>query len=464
LKFDKIFILDTNVILEDANELIRLGELGKNLIVLPETVIDELDSKKSGFNEINFQAREFGRILSEAEVIDTKKVMLGKQTITSLSVQGIFIDIVSIESYDLEGVDSKIINDRKIIKVAEFASTHYCNPVNTTLLSNDVMCRTRAISFGVNTQGIDRNREQAKPQFIVSLQLDHSDLNKLLYANILEVNPDHQPEHYCYHFVGADGQERIGYIVDNQIRLINDKDYNKLPVKPLNLGQRFAMSGMLDSDIDVCIIEALAGSGKTLLAISAGMLAVERGDYDKIIYIRNSVESVDSAEAVGFLSGNDEKFKIYNYPLYDVLEFIVNQTAKTAPKSNKNSSPKESPKESTDSRIEEVTDRYNIETMWTGAIRGRTITNSYVIVDEVQNFAKPSLQTVLSRMDKDSKVVCIGSNRQIDHPYINKYTNGLSVLLQAAKKESNDVVLFGTELNKVVRGKITEWAERIFEK
>lgn len=197
-------------------------------------------------------------------------------------------------------------------------------------------------------------------------------------------------------------------------------------------------------------------SGKTLLALSAGMKMIRQGKYDKIIYIRNSVESVDKAEEVGFLPGLEEKFKIYNYPLFDTLEFIAQKDMR---KKENNQS-----QESIDSKVEELIAKYHIETVWNGSIRGRTISNAFVIIDEVQNFAKSSLHTVLSRMDKDSKVVCIGSNRQIDHPYINKYTNGLSVLIGAAKESNNEVNLFGTELDKVVRGKITEFAERIFEK
>lgn len=101
--------------------------------------------------------------------------------------------------------------------------------------------------------------------------------------------------------------------------------------------------------------------------------------------------------------------------------------------------------------------------MWNGAIRGRTLSRAYVIIDEVQNFSKKSLQTVITRLDKECKLVLIGSNRQIDNPYITKFTNGLSVVMDSMTKDNNEVVLFGTELTTVVRGKITEYAERIFE-
>lgn len=457
MNFEKIFVLDTNIILSDAQQILTIGQGGKNLIVLPETVIDELDSKKSGFGEINYQAREFGRILSEAEVIKTRQAGKGKEvTLMSLSLKGIFVDIVSFKDYNLQHVEKDVINDRKIIKVAQFVTNYYKMPEQTWLLSNDIMCRTRAISLGVQTQGTDHNKESQIIEFVKVLEnCDSAFFNSMEGKPIIDYDPDWKPENYCYHFKAYDGNERIGYIFDGMIYFITDDMFHGLAVKPLNMGQRFAMAGMLDDDIDVCVIEALAGSGKTLLALSAGIKQVRQGKYDKIVYIRNSVESVDKAEEVGFLPGLEEKFRIYNYPLYDTLEFIAQKDMKN----RKNSDIQES----IDSKVADMINKYNIETMWNGAIRGRTISNAYVIIDEVQNFAKTSLQTVLSRMDKDCKVVCIGSNRQIDHPYINKYTNGLSVLLKAAREESEEVTLFGTELNKVVRGKITAWTERIFE-
>jgi PhoH-like ATPase len=452
--FDKIYVLDTNIILTDANQVLTIGQNGKNLIVLPETVIDELDNKKSGFGEINYQAREFGRILSDAEVIKTEK--FSNSTIMSVVVQGISIDIISLDDYNLNDVDKSILNDRKIIKVAQRASSYYKNS-DVILLSNDIMCRTRAISLGVKTEALDQNKENLNHSFIKVLEgINSSHYNVMAYKHISEYDPEWGPGTYCYHFKATDGNEKIAYIVNGHINFIDDEMFNGLSVKPLNVGQKFAMAGMLDERLDICICEALSGSGKTLLALSAGMKMIRQGKYDKIIYIRNSVESVDKAEEVGFLPGLEEKFKIYNYPLFDTLEFIAQKDMR---KKDNNQSQK-----SIDSKVEELIAKYHIETVWNGSIRGRTISNAYVIIDEVQNFAKSSLHTVLSRMDKDSKVVCIGSNRQIDHPYINKYTNGLSVLMGAAKESNNEVNLFGTELDKVVRGKITEFAERIFEK
>lgn len=452
--FDKVFVLDTNIILEDAQQVLTIGEHGKNLIVLPETVIDELDSKKMGLSEINFQAREFGRILSDSTLLSKEQVD-ENTSVVRLLIEGTYINIISMKDYDIDNVDHSVLNDRKIIKVAQFASSYY--PEETVLLSNDIMCRIRAISLNVNAESLVKDKQVLEHEFIKVLDnIDSSVFNNMDEKNILDYDKDYKPENYCYHLKATDGNEQLAYIYNNTIHFIDENDLRKNIVKPLNVGQLFAMQGMVDSRFNVCLIEALAGSGKTLLAIAAGMRMVRKGVYDKITYIRNSVESVDKAEEVGFLPGLEEKFRIYNYPLFDTLEFIAQKELKG--KSTKQS------QESIDERVEDLIKKYNIETMWNGSIRGRTISNSFVIIDEVQNFSKSSLQTVISRMDKDCKIVCIGSNRQIDHPYINKYTNGLSILMKAAKENNPEVNMFGTKLTKVVRGQITEWAERIFEK
>lgn len=456
MEFEKYYIIDTNIILGDAHQIMTIGQGGKNLIILPETVIDELDNKKTGFDEINFQAREFGRILSDAKVIKTAKPRGNDITIMSLELNNIFIDIISFHNYELEGVDKNIINDRKIIKIAQFATEYYKKPEETILISNDIMCRTRAISLNVKTEGLVKNKELLTVNFVKEIDIDSTIMHTINNKPIIDFDKDHQPENYCYIFKSETGHQMNAYICNGLINIIDEDELRRNEIKPLNRGQIFAMAGMCDPIFDVCIIEALAGSGKTLLALAAGMKMVRKGKYDKIIYIRNSVESVDKAEEVGFLPGLEEKFKIYNYPLYDTLEFIVQKDMKK--QQNKDN------QDSVDNKIQDIIKKYNIETMWNGSIRGRTISNAFVIVDEVQNFSKSSLQTVLSRMDKDCKVVCIGSNRQIDHPYINKYTNGLSILLKVSKEENNEINIFGTELNKVVRGKITEWTERIFER
>jgi len=453
--FEKVYVLDTNIILDDAQQLLTIGQNGKNLIVLPETVIDEIDLNKTGYAEINFQAREFARILSDSEVLEcTKTGRNSDVTIMSLRINEIYVDIISFKEYDVTDVDRAIKNDRKIIQVAQFAKGYYKEEV--VLLTNDVMCKLRAISMNVTATDQKRNVDALSHEFFKTVEnFDPENFSIMENEEISQFVDDHKIENYCYHFKATDGNQKLGYIVNDRITLIQENQFCNFPVKPINSGQRFTMAGMIDHRIDVCIVEALAGSGKTLLAFSAGIGLVKDKFFDKIVYIRNSVESVDDAEKVGFLPGLESKFIIYNYPMYDTLDYI----SQNDPRMKKNQED-----ETAEEVIENLQRKYNIEAIWPGSIRGRTISNAFVIIDEVQNFSKSSLQTVISRLDKKCKVVCIGSNRQIDHPYVNKYTNGLNTLLQAAKEQNPEVTIFASELTKVVRGNITEWAERIFEK
>ena len=457
MKFDNVYVLDTNIILNDANDIFTIAQEGNNLVVLPETVIDELDTKKTGFEEINFQARAFGRLLSDAEVIKTFKIGRDKNvTVMRIKIkENIIIDIISFKNYELDGIEKAILNDRKIIKVASFAKNFYKDS-KVVLLSLDVMCRTRAISLDVIAESLNNKNREKERQFIKEFEIDSTLLNSLNYKDIRTIDPEYDVSNYCYIFKAETGHIVLAAIVNERIELIDENDLRKHNIKPKNSGQLFAYQGMIDSRYNVCLIDALAGSGKTLLGVAAGMRCIDKGHQNKIIYIRNSIESLDKGEDVGYLSGNEEKFRIYNMPLYDTLEFIATQGMQGAKKVET--------AESVQERVETLTAKYQIQTVWVGELRGRTLSNAFVIVDEAQNISKNTMQLILSRLDDSCKVIVIGSNRQIDNMYVNKYTNSLAFLLTEAEKEHPEINLFCTTLDKVVRGRITQWAERIFEK
>lgn len=476
--FEKIYALDTNIILNDASNLFNISQDGRNLIVLPETVLDELDNKKEGFDEINFQAREFARILSGAEITDQRSIpVVGKTSvfyITRMKIDHVFVDIIGLNNYDdINESERSIRNDRKILKVVK-GSIDDIYHSSITFLTLDAMCRIRATSMNINSELMLNGGDSYESEFIKTIQLDGQYITSDLIngCNVFDVNPDHKPENYCYRFLGSNNEKLLAVVQNDRLVPINEASLNKSLIKPRNEEQKFALTGMCDDFYKVVLIEALAGSGKTLLAISAGLKAIKEGKYEKLIYIRNSIESTDRGEEVGFLSGNEAKFEIYNHPLYDTLDFIARTEFKRS-QSNKTPAARCAGGNSEISRaeienavkeiVEKLIRQYNIETVWNGAIRGRTLANAFVIVDEVQNFSKKSLKTVLTRLDSTCKVVCIGSNRQIDNTFINKYTNGLNYMLKAAKEEHEEVKMFVTSLNKVERGAITAFAERILK-
>ena len=468
MNFHKYYVLDTNILLEDATNIYKLSQEGKNLIILPETVLDEIDIKKSGFDEINFQAREFARILENSIIVHSKKDGLNK--IIRLKIQNdknTIIDIISKEEYlvNIKNVSANIINDRKILEIASFANTYYKNEVE--FLSLDIMARTRAVSLDIKTDSLlGKDKDKFDFEFIKEIEIKFSDLGSLDNQEIIKFDKDYMPYNYSYCFkVKSSDQVVLANIQNKRIRLLDEVEIRDQIITPLNKEQLFFSDAILHLFYNVLIVEAKAGSGKTLLALSGALKLVRQKHFLKIIYIRNSIESLDKGEDVGYLPGLEEKFIIYNHPLMDSLDYIIRSEhkRKRGRKAGDVIVPQLDDNEVT-SRIEQMISNYGIETMWVGEMRGRTLSNSFIIIDEAQNMSNKTMQMVLSRIDSSCKVVVLGSNKQIDNFYVNKYTNALTTLLKSTKNENNLVNTYAIKLQKVLRGPITEWAEEIFSK
>jgi len=465
--FDKYYVLDTNILLEDANNIFKLSQDSKNLIILPETVLDEIDSKKSGFDEINFQAREFARILENSLIKESiKKDPFKIIRLEIENEQKAVIDIISKEHYDLDtrNVSLNIINDRKILEIATFSNSYYEKEVE--FISLDIMARTRAISLDIKTDALIGSQDQEFDyEFIKTIEIDFHQQEDLYNEEIIKFDPEYKSYNYSYCFKIKDSDQVIlANIINKRIQILDESEVRNQIITPLNKEQLFFSNAIINHFINVLIVEAKAGSGKTLLALSGALKLVRQKHFQRIIYIRNSVESLDKGEDVGYLPGLEEKFAIYNHPLMDSLDYIIrSEYKKKKAKKNQENIPELDDKELT-ARIEQLIANYSIETMWVGEMRGRTLSNAFIIIDEAQNMSNKTMQMVLSRIDNSCKVVILGSNKQIDNFYVNKYTNSLTTLLKSTQNENPLVNTFAIKLEKVLRGPITEWAESIFSK
>ncbi|MBD3841505.1 MAG: PhoH family protein [Campylobacterales bacterium] len=451
----KIYVIDTNVILQNIQNIYNLSDEGSNIVVIPETVLIELEDKKKLFNELGYQSREFARMLAKASVDDI--VYKKDFKIVKLSYEKIKLHIISKEHYESEILPHNIAesNDKRIIEVAQTAKEYYEN-YEVTFISIDIYARTFALFKNIPTQTLHEDRSELPHfEFIKTISINSCYFNTLHLKNIEDFDQNYIMENFCYEFLSDDGNSAYGLIVDKKIHLLDDGIFKALPIKPANLKQRFFLSAILSNMYNLLVIDAKAGSGKTLMSFASAMRLIDLGAYEKIVYVRNSIESVDRGAEVGFLSGNDEKFRIYNMALYDTLEFI----AKKKLKNSQNQTNQESIK----SKSDELIDRYNIETLWPGEARGRTLSNAIVILDEWQNSSENTTQLILSRLDESCMAIVIGSNRQIDNLYLNKYNNGLTTLLKQTRFEHPELKMFAIELSKSVRGKFAQFTERIFE-
>ncbi|MGJ0365395.1 PhoH family protein [Aliarcobacter cryaerophilus] len=467
MNFEKYYLLDTNILLEDARNIFKLSDGAKNLIILSETVLDELDSKKSGYDEINFQAREFARILENSEVLSSNKHEDFKIIRLKLINQDeTIVDIISKDEYSInsKNISLNILNDRKILEVAKFAKNYYNKDIK--FVSMDIMARTRAISLDIKSVALHgKDSDKFNFDFIKNIDINFEDLENLDNQDIINFDKEYKVSDFSYCLkVKHSDQVILASIQNNKIKILDEEEVRNQIITPLNKEQLFFSNAIINHFYNVLIVEAKAGSGKTLLALSGALKLVKQKHFQKIIYIRNSVESLDKGEDVGYLPGLEEKFRIYNHPLMDSLEYIIRTEHKR--RRSKRDDISYTPLEDSEvsSRVEQMISNYGIETMWVGEMRGRTLSNSFIIIDEAQNMSNKTMQMVLSRVDSSCKVVILGSNKQIDNFYVNRYTNALTTLLKSTQNENNLVNIFAIKLEKVLRGPITEWAENIFSK
>lgn len=460
----KYLSLDTNILLLDANNLTTVGD-DNTVIVLPETVLDEVDSKKSGEGELAYQARSFGRLMSKATPTRLFNLNHGL-TVQEFILYDTIIHVVAKDKYT--SVDAStpinITNDNKII---ETTSTYHQaiaqeSSKEMTFMTNDVMCKIRAGIYGLITTDL-KIVEKTDFELVKELEVDSGLFPQLDGLSIVDVDPEYCLENYNYKFSSdstnqvklatIDSAGRIKVITKEQETLLG-----KQALPPLNAEQKLFSQAIQDTSTDVIVCESKAGSGKTAVALSNAMRLINTNTpYTEIIYIRNTVNDLDKEEEVGFLPGLEEKFALYYEPLEDTLDSMARR------KHSKSKLKGEELEMRIDEEVQSMKNTYNITAMSTMGLRGRTLKNAVIILDEFQNLSKGSAQKVLTRIGDNCKIIILGSNKQIDNAFITKYNNGLSVVLNdCCSVMSDNINKYAISLKKVVRSDITEWAEDIF--
>ena len=313
MNFEKYYLLDTNILLEDARNIFKLSDSTKNLIILSETVLDEIDSKKSGYDEINFQAREFARILENSEVLSSNKYEDFKIIRLKLINQDeTILDIISKDEYTInsKNISLNILNDRKILEVAKFAKNYYNKDIK--FVSMDIMARTRAISLDIKSVALHgKDSDKFNFDFIKNIDINFEDLENLDNQDIINFDKEYKVSDFSYCLkVKHSDQVILASIQNNKIKILDEEEVRNQIITPLNKEQLFFSNAIINHFYNVLIVEAKAGSGKTLLALSGALKLVKQKHFQKIIYIRNSIESLDKGEDVGYLPRLEEKFRI----------------------------------------------------------------------------------------------------------------------------------------------------------
>ena len=442
----KYYAIDTNIILDDVMNVLRLADEGENVIVITETVLEEIDKFKSGNEEINYQAREFQRMLNESEVV--KNLEFGAKN------YGIELKFGPIKILIIKNlIEDEKKNDIKIIKtIARF--NEITNLFRELIfVSNDILFRTFVyLLTDYKVQPLFKE-EPKNVNFYQGFTTEQVLPNKEVLTNveITKLVGNIPQELSTINITDGNGKPFFFIREDKHTwrKLDERSKINLFGIKPLNLQQHIYIEHLLNMKNEIVVVDAPAGSAKTLLALVSAMKLKQQGKIDKIVYIRKTIISGDKLDELGFLPGNlDEKLEGYIHPLRDNLELIVQL---------KNKKKKHWTKDEMEEAIKKLEEEFNIEYVYGGHLRGRNL-KGFIIFDEAQNSTIADLKTLLSRLVDGSRIAILGSTRQIDNPYLNRYNNALTFMKNQCGT-LDPIQIQGIALDRVYRGKIPEWVE-----
>ena len=475
------YLLDTSVILDDPANILRICDNGQNVVVITNIVLAEMNGKKDDMrSEAGFRAREFFRLadVSRGETVALADLPAGmahcRQTghcdndkyykLTLLFDQSLYSsDILPVELYIIfrefyrvadHFSAAKGLNDAKIGEIAK--------DYNLTLLTNDISFKIAAQVEQIETESI-RNASVERPDEIefahtyhyhetpeVPEGEEHRNFEQLTFIE------ETQSEN---HEIYETGRQRYAVTQNGQLEWCDfDRRFGEFfddtLVRPINLEQKFYYTILTHPQNYVTVVAGSTGSGKTLIALQAGLELFKEGIVEGIVYARNTVTASDPQAELGFRKGDQEqKLGYFMYPLYSAVNFTIEQTRKGSIRGMTEYSG-EVNTITLQGATETFIKNHNIEVYDIAHARGITISRKFVIFDEVQNASNATVKLMGTRLGKDSRIVFLGDWAQIDHPYLSRHRNGLVSLLQKAHK---DDFIAAMNLRNTIRSDIARW-------
>ena len=438
-KGKRIYVLDTNVLMHDPTAPFRFEE---HDVFLPMTVLEELDAAKKGASEVSRNARQVSRFINELIERNPKqpiadglelKLPQGLQLDRKAQVGRLYFQTQNFEVAAVAGKKRTLPDN--LILAAVVALREQRPDVPVVLVSKDINLRIKASIFGIQAEDYENDRALDDFSLLyaghVELPKDfwdrHAELRSwserghTFYEVKMRKDEDWQPQEFLCLPGENEVELRVLRIKDGlaTLQIIDDfrgGSHSVWGISARNREQNFALNALMDPEIDFVTLLGTAGTGKTLLALAAGLAqTMDQQRYREIIMTR---ATVSVGEDIGFLPGTEEeKMTPWMGALTDNLEVLA--------------TPQEGGGWGRAATNDLLASRIKIRSL--NFMRGRTFLSRYVIIDEAQNLTPKQMKTLLTRAGPGSKMVCLGNVEQIDTPYLTETTSGLTYAVDRFK-------------------------------
>ena len=458
----KTFVLDTNVLLHDPMSVFNFHE---HAVVIPMTVLEELDDIKDRKKNVAAEARTAIRMVDEVLGQSTPEAIAqGVEIPVALKGDsGVELGTLAIHRSPLADasagrLDDIESNDNRIINCALEIQSHEGADHQVVLVTKDINMRLKALGAG-----LARVEDYRRDQLVSDVELlpsGHLELDRefwTLVENVETWNEGHKTYHrvpravftqeiYANQYLIDTTDEfaaRVSQVEPESVVLLDIgrarlEDMEAWGVRPLNVYQGMAMHALLDPALDLNLLVGAAGSGKTLLSLACALeLVVEQKRYSKIVVTRSTPPV---AEDIGFLPGTEEeKMMPWLAAIHDNLEALHEHD------------------DNPEASIRFALEKGNIQFKSLNFIRGRSIQDAIILLDESQNLTPQQLKTIITRCGKGSKIVCLGNLAQIDSNYLTALTSGLTYVVERFKGWTGAST---QHLEGVVRSRLASYAEQ----
>ncbi|TMD06178.1 MAG: PhoH family protein [Chloroflexi bacterium] len=437
----KIYVLDTNVLLHDPNAIFSFQD---NDLVIPFVVIEEVDGQKRRQDEVGRHARLVANQLDRLRALGKLSEGVPLRGGGSLRVQ------LKHESpqHLPEDLDPHKPDNQVIALTLQLKEEHPSTPV--ILVSKDINVRVKADALNLAAQDYETDKVVVNEDDLYSgmttLEVTPEEIDDFYKSSVFAPSNGHLFCNQFVHFKSLNGtnQTALGRFdaEKQQILALTPIKKEIWGIQPKNLGQRLAFDILLDDRIALVTMTGRAGTGKTLLALAAGLHKVlDQHRFRRLLVTR---PVIPMGKDVGFLPGDkDEKLRPWMQPIYDNLEYLMSGMYK---------------EQTAADMLRHIQDKGIFEVEALTYIRGRSIPQQFIIVDEAQNLTPHEVKTIVSRAGEGTKIVLTGDPNQIDHPYLDFRSNGLCY---AVEKFKGNPIAGHVTLTKGQRSELAELAAQL---